>query len=161
MSGMRRSTMASSTGSRAAMLETGRPAGGGAHRVAVGRQDLGEERQGHGIVVGDEQRGGRGHAVSTGGGQADPEDAAPARRALHLDRALVIADDLGRDEQAEAGAAPGLLRGEERLEDLPPLRRAHPLPAVPHLHDHLAAIGVGPRRDLDPAPGRAWRPWHW
>ena len=28
-----------------------------------------------------------------------------------------------------------------------------PLPAVAHLDDHLAALGVGARRDLDAAPG--------
>src|SRR5207249_11524550 len=50
--------------------------------------------------------------------QVDAEGAAATLVAVELDPSLVLAHDLGGDEQAEPRAVSGLLRREERLEDV-------------------------------------------
>ena len=117
--GMRRSTSAESNGSRLgeahALLAARRPRARGSLRGRALRRAA---------------RARPGRRRRRGATGACSRDAAPrAGRttrnvlprpsvALDLDPALVLAHDLGADEEAEPGAVPGLLRREERLEDL-------------------------------------------
>src|ERR1044072_9004531 len=52
------------------------------------------------------------------GGEREAEARAAARLALDLDCAAVLRDDLADDDEAEARAAPALLRRVERVEDV-------------------------------------------
>ena len=81
--------------------------------------------------------------VSPRNGQEDPEGAARARLALHLDPAAMLLHDAVADRQAEAGAAPRRLGGVERLEDLGQLGARDPVPGVLDLHHDLVGAVAG------------------
>jgi len=73
--------------------------------------------------------------------------------ALELDPALVLPHDLGRDEQPEPGAASGLLRREEGLEDVLAIRRRDAEARVADSDFHFPLIWPGAGRHLDPSAG--------
>src|SRR5437016_12313282 len=69
--------------------------------------------------------------------EVDDHRRALADGALDLDRSLVILDDLQRHGEAETGALPFRLGGEEGLEDLVPVLRGDAHPGI-----------ADPRRDV-------------
>ena len=69
--------------------------------------------------------------------QPNGEGRAELRRALDLDRAMVIFDHLFRDIQTETGAALSLFGREIRLENLCQLRRENPIAGVLHPDVHV------------------------
>src|ERR1700754_2802653 len=66
------------------------------------------------------------------------EPCARARRALDVDRSMMLGDDPVHCRQAETGPAAGLLRGEEGLEDAPHGRTVHAAAGVRHGQTNVA-----------------------
>ena len=100
-----------------------RRVGGEAHRVAGARQRLVQHRADGGVVVGDEDRSGGHFAASEflvrqPSGMRRHQDAKsrPPRLRLAFDDAAVVADDLGDQRKAEAGAV--RLGGDEGIEEV-------------------------------------------
>ena len=84
--------------------------------------------------------------------EVDRERRALARSAPHVHRATVLGDDAVDDREAEAGALPGLLGSEERLEDPLDGRRVHAGTGVPGLRGGCSDPRTGRRATTSARP---------
>ncbi len=76
--------------------------------------------------------------------EKDSEDGATAGLAVDFDPSVMILDDPVADREAEPGATPRRLGGEERLEDLAQIRTGNPHAGVLDLDHHLIRPPAAP-----------------